>query len=425
MIPNLYRYPLDPTGLNPNNLVVDEEHQLSTRRIRCVAPTYGGFFADGVIVKNALTGIQLIKGKDYNFGELFEFPTGRYGKEIFGIIIIYNTSVTRVSITYQALGGNYSYSMESVVSMIDSLDLGERPVAWGDIVGRPALFDPASHFHDIGDVYGFEYVVHSIERLRTAILLGDTASHDEIYRYIDAWNDDLQDLLDDLRATIASHTSDKNNPHGVTKNQVGLGSVQNYGLATEAEARSGTVNNKYMTPLRTAQAIETLALAPLTSHVNNSSNPHGVTKAQVGLGSVENYGIATAEEAIAGTVNNKYMTPLRVMTAINNAVGARFDSHVNNRSNPHGVTKAQVGLSLVENYTVATPTQVRDGVATNLYVNPEGVKFAVDSWVTAGNYDNRFILNNRAVPGSIRTDSSGAYVYHNNAWRKFWPPQWQ
>lgn len=42
------------------------------------------------------------------------------------------------------------------------------------------------------------------------------------------------------------------------------------------------------------------------------------TKADVGLGSVENYGIATQAEAEAGTSDAKYMTPLKVSQFINN-----------------------------------------------------------------------------------------------------------
>src|SRR5690606_14798302 len=67
---------------------------------------------------------------------------------------------------------------------------------------------------------------------------------------------------------LDAHIADKNNPHGVTKAQVGLGSVENYGVATQAEAEAGTVNNKYMTPLRTKQAIDALAVVypvPVTS----------------------------------------------------------------------------------------------------------------------------------------------------------------
>ena len=56
-------------------------------------------------------------------------------------------------------------------------------------------------------------------------------------------------------ATANAHIAKKDNPHAVTKSQVGLGSVSNYALATQAEAQAGTSNAKYMTPLRTKEAI--------------------------------------------------------------------------------------------------------------------------------------------------------------------------
>lgn len=374
-----YRYNLDPTGLSPNNLVVDEEHQLSNRTVRCVAPTYGGFFAQGVIVKDAVTGLALVKGRDYYFGELFEFPTGRYGKEIFGVIVITKTTVTRVKITYQALGGDYSYSMDAVVAMIENLNLGERPVEWGNIVGRPPLFDPASHFHDAGDIYGFEYVVHSIERLRAAVLLGDTASHDEIYSYIDSWGEDLRTDIDALQLQFAAHRDNKSNPHEVTKAQVGLGSVLNYGVATLAEAQAGTTDLKYMTPLRTADAINYQALIPLKSHTDRTDNPHSVTKAQVGLGSVENYPIATASEATLGTASNRYMTPQRTLESITTNALVPLNNHTSRTDNPHSVTKAQVGLGSVLNYGVASTAEATAGTVTTKYMTP---KLTMDSITT-------------------------------------------
>jgi len=64
----------------------------------------------------------------------------------------------------------------------------------------------------------------------------------------------------------------------VTKSQVGLGNVENYAIATQAEAEAGTVNNKYMTPLRTKQAIDALAVnrSALDAHANATS-VHGAT----------------------------------------------------------------------------------------------------------------------------------------------------
>lgn len=49
------------------------------------------------------------------------------------------------------------------------------------------------------------------------------------------------------------------NPHNVSKSDVGLGSVQNYGIASQAQAETGTIDTAYMTPLKTKQAIEALA----------------------------------------------------------------------------------------------------------------------------------------------------------------------
>ena len=46
-----------------------------------------------------------------------------------------------------------------------------------------------------------------------------------------------------------------------------------------------------------------------------------LTKADVGLGSVQNYGISSQAQAIAGTVNTVYMTPLRTKEAITAAMG--------------------------------------------------------------------------------------------------------
>ncbi|MGX7126580.1 glycerophosphodiester phosphodiesterase family protein [Enterococcus viikkiensis] len=52
--------------------------------------------------------------------------------------------------------------------------------------------------------------------------------------------------------------------------------------------------------------------ATLDSHTENISNPHKVTKTQIGLGNVDNYGVATQSEAEVGLAENKFVTPLGV-----------------------------------------------------------------------------------------------------------------
>ena len=59
-----------------------------------------------------------------------------------------------------------------------------------------------------------------------------------------------------VNTALINHINNKSNPHNVTKEQIGLGSVSNYGVASQQEAQNGSVDNKYMTPLKTKQAVE-------------------------------------------------------------------------------------------------------------------------------------------------------------------------
>lgn len=54
----------------------------------------------------------------------------------------------------------------------------------------------------------------------------------------------------------------------------------------------------------------------LNTHINNKTNPHTVTKDQVGLGSVMNAGVAATLDATAGVSNSLYMTPIRTKEAV-------------------------------------------------------------------------------------------------------------
>ena len=66
----------------------------------------------------------------------------------------------------------------------------------------------------------------------------------------------LSETSKNLTEALNKHINNKNNPHTVTKTQVGLSNVQNYAVATEAEAKSGTTDAKYMTPLKVKQAVQ-------------------------------------------------------------------------------------------------------------------------------------------------------------------------
>ena len=119
----------------------------------------------------------------------------------------------------------------------------------------------------------------------------------------------------DAASALATHTSDTSNPHSVTKAQVGLGSVDNTSDANK--------------PVSTTQAAAIKTVQDdVTSHKNNTSNPHSVTKAQVGLGNVDNTSdlakpISTATQAALDSINSQLL-----QSKYNLAYGVEWDTTV-------------------------------------------------------------------------------------------------
>jgi hypothetical protein len=82
----------------------------------------------------------------------------------------------------------------------------------------------------------------------------------------------------DVNEKVDLHIANKSNPHAVTKAQVGLGNVNNTSDADKP------VSTAQATAIADAKAAGTNAQTNLTTHMQNMSNPHGVTRDQLGLG---------------------------------------------------------------------------------------------------------------------------------------------
>lgn len=74
----------------------------------------------------------------------------------------------------------------------------------------------------------------------------------------------------------------------------------------------------------------------LTVHKDDKSNPHSVTKMQVGLGNADN--TADVDKPVSNAAKTEF-----------ESINQKLDVHTENVSNPHNVTKAQVGLVNVDN----------------------------------------------------------------------------
>ena len=260
--PLLFKYPLDLTGKSSTNLVIDEPRQIDGAVRGIFVPHGGPFYVDSVKILNAANGQPLQPKTDFMVLQPYQEASVKSGLDVAGVIYVKNATVTNVLITYQVVGGEFSWTTYALEDMLKNFDLDTRPVAWGDVIGKPNAFPPTPHLHDLGDTYGWEYIVAALEGIYRAILTGDEAAHEELKKLFDGKLTDMKtyvDLRDSLiGSSLDNHIQDKNNPHGTTKDHVGLNLVENYPPATVDEALKGTAADRYMTPATTKAALDQL-----------------------------------------------------------------------------------------------------------------------------------------------------------------------
>lgn len=348
-------YPFDPDGDAVTNLV-HEQQPLESNGVFdnfYLIPRAAPFYAGSVKLVLYPGGRPLIEGKDYNFGHHFKDASHTIGQAIYGSITFYDRDMAGiVDMAYQTLGGAWTLDEATILEILENEVRNPRITSWETIVELPFQFPVVNHKFDIDDFVGMSEVTDELAGIKEAIEAKGGGA-------------------------IGDHIADKGNPHQVTKGQVGLGLVDNFPTATIAEAQAATLNNRFMTPLRTRQAIEAVALTALTAHTSDLNNPHQVTKAHVGLGLVQNYQLASQAEAEAASSNARYMTPLRTREAVDAIVGTAFTAHVANLNNPHQVNKGHVGLGSVQNYGIALPADASAGTSNVLYMTPLQTRNAI------------------------------------------------
>lgn len=180
----LHRYPLDASGVNPNNFISGEVHNLSTREIRVAVPKYGPFFSDSVVVYDGVSMRKLDKNVDYRIPTISQELSLRYGQEIADTILIENRDVSgMIRVSYQVLGGDYQNNISNIVQIFEAWVNDNRSLDWTTAVyGKPSTFPPSEHAHYLADVFGFEPIVFELERMVQAISIANSQGYELLYQ---------------------------------------------------------------------------------------------------------------------------------------------------------------------------------------------------------------------------------------------------
>ena len=168
------------------------------------------------------------------------------------------------------------------------------------------------------------------------------AKFDELAK--DVLTPKINELIDGIAAEEAArvlHEAAQTNPHAVTKEQVGLGSADNTADAEKpvSAAQEARITEKFEEARAVAQA-----------HIANLRNPHGITPDQIGAATpefVRNL-VATAGGNSGGLPSHSLLVnrdnpdqhPIAAISGLT-ALLEQAEEHRQNTQNPHGVTAQQ------------------------------------------------------------------------------------
>lgn len=375
-MPLPYPYPYDSTGTASSNLIVNELHAVQPPsdplQANFIVPRAAPFFTQGAIVR---TGVNvsdpvLVEGTDFVFTHYFDEATQSLLKPVFGSIKFLDKTYTgNVYLTYQTLGGAYTLDDYSIVEQLTRSEYNINTVWWSQITGLPVAFPPAPHPHDVADMTGMADVVVKLDQILQA----------------------LQAVGVNLPSLATALTQHLSSPAAHDKTAVGLGLVQNFGVALLADVQA-LASNKYMTPEMTKKAIDLYAAGGGSSVPEATTTIRGIVRRatqQEGLtgANVNAYIVPTVLAAVLAQALTPYSTTTQMNTAIASALSGATSGYI---PNPPAAGKKLVSTgntagawNWADDLVIPTPSEV------NQILTATGTTPGSFSWQRVQSMSNR------------------------------------
>lgn len=301
------RYPLDLTGRSPTNLVPGERKILLDRGdtpYRVVSFLAGGFYARSLKVYDSAFK-RLTANVDYIATYTHADLSAYTGMEVCSTVVILNPDITgSVIIGAQIVGSDLAFALSAEDETVNYLE--SLPVGetpvWGGLLGDYPQWQPGELQEALWERHHYGHLNKSIEDLVRAVNQGNGEAEDTTRAEIRQLT---QAFIDGLGDAVLRHINDTDRPHPITKYHVGLSLVENYPVATLNQAREGSSETLYLTPQTLQEMLRQFASNPLQTHLDSRFHTHSPTAEQVGTYTTAQLAPRfAAKVGITETVNN-------------------------------------------------------------------------------------------------------------------------
>lgn len=279
MNPLLQPLPYDATGTCPNNRTRGEYHDLNDQTglpYRVVVLDKGYFYKKDLHIYDK-RNVTLKEGFDYQCTMPNPEVQGKTGLAACAVIVIKNPAVaSEVYVDARMVGGKYCNVAPAIANQSLGLLNNTRKIHWNNITGKPDDFNSGGHMHALWQLYGFTPQTLLLKRMTAASERMTKNDIDDLYKVYETEMGAIGNELTSIEARLTTHIADQSDPHDITALQVELERVRNADIATEDQARAngGSILDRYATPLRSKQSVESNFLPLLQAHVEDTNNPH-------------------------------------------------------------------------------------------------------------------------------------------------------
>lgn len=395
-VPTSSRYALDLTGVLAANKIKLEQHTLTSANgadRQMIVPILGPFYAKNLLVQYKNTAGQYVTAElnvdyvpvceFYQLSDIAAYP-------LYGAIGMLNVALEgTIYITYQSLGGDFVIDKNMLYEKLAARIANPRQVEWSAVTGLPNYYPVNTHEHELSsDIIGMSAATTAVEAITTA----ESSGHEET------------DLT-----LIKAHIAQTGNVHNTVPADIGLEYVNNYPIATVAQAVDSTNDSTYLTPM-TASAAGKEGLDTATS------TSYGITQLNLGTATGDD---ANSEDAL---------TAAGIMALMNSADSNLFKTNFSGgqviaKVSPYPMTfplywkgllcrTLAEFISRVETYADIYPLQFNS--ASGEFYFPQGStppNLGTSQTQTATKYTRRSVSSPVSVPLSIPdVDSSAGTV---------------